>query len=80
MPEDQKPLQFVSNVVELKPDKKYLLVFKGDIPVDQLNRALDTLRSEGFHGVGIALREGQDLQVIEASTESWSTQMTNKIL
>jgi hypothetical protein len=59
-------LLFVSNTIELKPDKKYLLVFKGNMTIDQLNRVLDYLRSHGIHGVGIALHDGQELQVIEA--------------
>lgn len=59
-------LLFVSNTIELKPDKKYLLVFKGNMTIDQLNHVLEYLRSHGVHGVGIALRNGEEVQVIEA--------------
>lgn len=64
-----KTLQFVSNVIELKPDKKYLLVFKGNITVDQVQSAIDILAAQDIHGIGLAIDHGDDLQVIEAPAE-----------
>ena len=59
-------LQAVSNVIELKSDKKYLLVFKGDgITQQELGHILTGLRSRGIDSVGIALYDGQELTVIE---------------
>lgn len=66
MKEDIEALKFVSNVIELKPDKKYLLVFKGNITAHQLNGVIDNLRAQDIHSVGIAINDGQDIQVIEA--------------
>jgi hypothetical protein len=63
--QNHEALQFISNVIELKPDKKYLLVFKGNIPIASLNRVLDHLRSRGINGVGVALYGEDELQVIE---------------
>lgn len=72
MKEDVEALKFVSNVIELKPDKKYLLIFKGNITVHQLNGVIDHLRAQGIHSVGIAINDGQDIQVIEAPDDPWS--------
>lgn len=65
MNEDLQALQFVSNVVELKADKKYLLVFK-NIPFEVLERVSDMLHICGFDCFCIALYDGDDLKVIEA--------------
>jgi hypothetical protein len=72
MKEDIKALKFVSNVIELKPNKKYLLVFKGNITVHQLNGVIDHLRAQDIHSVGIAIHDDQDLQVIEAPDDPWN--------
>ena len=70
MNEDLQALQFVSNVIELKPDKKYLLVFHGVNP-HMLGRVDSELRERGFHSLSIATYGDQKLQVIEApATES----------
>lgn len=61
--EDFKPLQLVSNVIELKPDKKYVLIFK-NAALDQLGHINDVLRQHGFDCV--CLRTFDDVQVIEA--------------
>jgi hypothetical protein len=59
-------LQAVSNVIEIKPGKKYLLVFKGEGVTDQaLQRIVTGLRLEGIDSVGVALDDGQELTVIE---------------
>ena len=65
MNEDLQALQFVSNVVELKQDKQYLLVFKGVNPF-QLNAVDKALRERGFNCLSIVVYGDQDVQVIEA--------------
>lgn len=72
MKEPIESLKFVSNVIELKPDKRYLLVFKGNITVHHLNGIIDNLRAQGIHSVGIAIHDDQELQVIEAPDDPWS--------
>jgi hypothetical protein len=64
MNKDLEALQFTSNAIELKPDKKYLLLFK-EINYHQLNHINDYLRSQGLHCICIGTL-GQDVQVIEA--------------
>jgi hypothetical protein len=66
---EENPLQFVSNVIELKPGHKYLLVFKGDISQTQLDHAMARLRASGIESVGLALIEGAELDVIEVPKE-----------
>lgn len=62
-----KELKSVANVIELKPNKKYLLVFSGEEPVtmDDMDRLIMRLKKEGITGVGLALGKGQRLEVIE---------------
>lgn len=64
------PLQAVSNVVELKPDKTYLLVFKID---EQIERQVEQyanlsrrLQAMGISHLFIAVSDGTELKVIEA--------------
>jgi hypothetical protein len=63
--ETLKALQFVSNTIELKPDKKYLLIFKR-ITHYQLEQVNDYLRKQGFDCTCISAPDGNDVQVIEA--------------
>ena len=65
---EYKPLEAVSNVIELKPDKKYLLVFIG-ATFDQVEQAKARLKASGIQGVGIGLPDGVHLQVVECSDE-----------
>ena len=59
-------LQAVSNVIELRPGKKYLLVFKGDgLSNEALKEVLTGLRAQGIDTIGLALDDGQELTVIE---------------
>lgn len=60
-----KPLEAVSNAIELKPGHKYLLVFKGNMTVHQIAPIIEQLRLMDIHSLGIALAENDDLQVIE---------------
>jgi hypothetical protein len=62
-------LQFTSNVIELKSDKKYLLIFK-DATTDQLNSVNEYLWAHGFHCACIRSLDGEDVQVIEAPAKS----------
>ncbi len=64
---EEHRLQAVSNVIELKPDKQYLLVFTGDhVNEENVRQVLGFLRVNGIRGIGIGLTTGQELQVIEA--------------
>ena len=61
-----KTLQAISNVIELKPDGKYLLVFKGDFTREQLAHALTMIKATGIQQiVAIVLHGEQELEVIE---------------
>jgi hypothetical protein len=62
-----KPLELVSNVIELKPDKKYVLIFK-NAAVDQLGYINDVLRKHGLDCV--CLRTFDDVQIIEAPAKT----------
>ena len=68
----KKPITALSNVIELKPGKKYLLVFKGDEQDDTrdirlISEAIQGLKKSDITCFGFALRKGQDLEVIEAA-------------
>lgn len=63
---DTEALKFVSNVIELKPNKKYLLIFKGLNNMYQLDQINKYLRAEGFDCACISTPDDQDVQVIEA--------------
>jgi len=64
----ENPIQAVSNVIELKPDKKYLLVFKGEgITYEQLQEFMRRLATEmRLQCVGVLLKKDAELTVIEA--------------
>ncbi len=65
-----EPLQAVSTVIELKPDKKYLLVFKGDdIDANMLNEISQHLRDMGIVNLSISIAQDIDMEVIEAPNE-----------
>ena len=66
---EENPLQAVSTVIELKPGHKYLLLFKGDITMEQVNHATAVLRASGIECFGFAMGEGVDLDVIEVPDE-----------
>lgn len=66
---DYTKFEAVSNVIELKPDKKYLLVFSGNYTRKELQELTDTLRTFGFSSFAVALREGETLEVIEEPQE-----------
>jgi hypothetical protein len=61
-----EPLKGVSNVIELKPGYKYLLVFKGPrLTAKSLHGVQEVLSELGIKGVSIALAMEDELQVIE---------------
>lgn len=64
------PLEAVSNAIELKPGRKYLLVFKGVTSIFEVEHAVELLRSQGIYSIGISLDNDQDMQVIEVPNES----------
>ncbi len=56
----QQPLQAISNIIELKPDRKYLLVFKGnDMDLSMLHALDDVLKAAEIHCISIALSAGE---------------------
>lgn len=62
----KEPLQAISNVIRLEPGKKYLLVFSGEqAETGTLRTVMAMLRQQGIIGVGVALKRGQKLEVIE---------------
>lgn len=67
---DKEPLKAVSNVIELKPGHKYLLVLKGD-HIDQFagERANVLLRGMGVESIYAQIGSNDDLQVIEIPPE-----------
>ena len=60
-----EPLKAVSNVIELKPGHRYLLVFQGDITREQVEYALAMLEALHIPSIGFALWDGVDLDVVE---------------
>lgn len=62
---DTEALKFVSNVIELKPNKKYLLIFK-DTDHYTLDRVNKYLKIMGLDCACISTPDNQDVQVIEA--------------
>lgn len=67
---NEEPLKAVSNVIELKPGHKYLLVLKGD-HIDQFagERANVLLREMGIESIYAVIGSNDDLQVIEVPDE-----------
>lgn len=65
------PLEAVSNVIELKPDKRYLLVFRGleGMKASQLAEISERLSAIGMVNVCLSMPEGSNLEVIEAPAE-----------
>jgi len=64
------PLKAVSNVIELKPGHKYLLVFKGaHLTARSLHEMSEALNGLGVKGISIALDMEDDLRVIEVPNE-----------
>jgi hypothetical protein len=63
------PILATSNVIELKPDHKYLLILKGD-PINPVavKMLANTLKEQGILGITIALASDQSLEVIEVPT------------
>lgn len=66
LPDDLKALQFTSNVIQLEPDKKYLLVIRGmAMNHYELERIHGALRARGITNLVLSLPEEADLDVIE---------------
>jgi hypothetical protein len=63
-------LQAISNVIELKPDKFYLFVFKGSFNYHEMEYLAKTLYNEGLHGISVAIQDEQSLEVIEVPKQS----------
>jgi hypothetical protein len=67
----KKAIKAISNIIELKPGKEYLLVFKMDTPREHLMQdiwgLIEGMKQEGITGLGVALKKGEDLEMIEAA-------------
>ena len=65
-----KPITAVSTVIELKPGKKYLLLFQSEedqaLLIQRASSLLKEFEQKGIVGIGFALRKGERLEVIEA--------------
>ena len=60
------PLKATSNVIELKPDKKYLLIFKGcSVSQAQVIKLKTILANMGITGLCVTIDDDTDLEVIE---------------
>ena len=64
-----EPLHAVSNVIELQPDKRYLLIFRGDVEAEEIEHMLTMLASLGIRSLGIGRRRGQEIEVIALPAE-----------
>lgn len=60
----QEVLKATSNIIELKPDKKYLFVFKG-VTEQQLHNLNEVIHASGFKGISIGLYKDDELEIIE---------------
>jgi hypothetical protein len=74
--QEATPLQFVSNVIELKPDTAYLLVFEGDnVSRSELHTVLQRFNTAGLRCFGLALKSDTTLTVIEAPQDDKAIRM-----
>lgn len=66
LPDELKALQFVSNVIQLEPGKKYLLIIRGIVLAQhdqyQITRAL---RNLGISCLSLSLPEEAEVSVVE---------------
>lgn len=68
-----KPLEAISNVIELKPGHKYLLVFKNTrYKAEEIDYLQGLLREMGIDCLSIDIHKDEDLQVIEVPGEAMS--------
>lgn len=59
-------LKAVSNVIELKPNHKYLLVLRGPETREEAHQELiHALQAQGVGGVMVHITEGQSLDIVE---------------
>ena len=57
-------IEAVSNVIEMKPDHTYLLVFQGVQP-HEAEQVLRMLRAVGINVLSVGLADGESVQVVE---------------
>ncbi len=70
-PDELKILQFVSNVIQLEPNKKYLLIIRGVVmDHDEQDRLTTALRSLGISCLSLSLPEEADVSVVEVLESS----------
>jgi len=63
-------LHAVSNVIELQPSKRYLLIFKGDTEIEEIEHMLTMLAGLGILSIGIGIRRGQEVEIIALPDET----------
>lgn len=68
-------LQAVSNVIELKPDKRYMFVFSG-VSREAANHILSRLKAIGITAFALSLSEGESVQIIEYPKEAKSERVS----
>lgn len=61
-------IESVSNVVQLKPGHKYLLILKG-VTQDQADQVLQVMRAAGVECVGVGLDDGENVEIVEVASE-----------
>jgi hypothetical protein len=70
MSELQETLKATSNVIELKPGHKYLLVFKGDgVSYRDLDTTQNRLAEMGISSLSVLLGGDVELSVVEVPVE-----------
>lgn len=70
----QELLKAVSNVFELKPGHRYILVFKeAQVSQKSMGELLTRLKDMGMVGLAIGLQRGQELDILELAPEEDAT-------
>lgn len=63
-------LKATSNVIEIKPDKQYMLIFKSNyIKQDTLEVLAKGLKAVGIKGFSCVLQHDDELQIVEMDKE-----------
>jgi len=65
MTELQEALKATSNVIELKPGHKYLLVFRGGVSSEDLKMTQKYLSEMGISSLSISLEGDVELSVVD---------------
>ena len=58
-----------AKAVELKPGSKYLLLLRGDIAPEELDKVSKELKRLGFDALTLAIPSGMEVSIIEQPAE-----------